>query len=125
MSEQTDSIVSRSPMATLFDLLVRFFSKSELVTLSFSLGLDYERFDGAGGKDDLARELILTALRHGQIGDLLQRCREERPLVSWPLAEEIAAAHGFHSGYAQVSYMARTVPSGAISGASPPVKLCW
>jgi hypothetical protein len=56
--------------------------ESELKTLSFDLGVDYEALAG-GTKVEKARELIVTCERQGLLSKLLKECSERRPHVHW------------------------------------------
>ena len=58
------------------------FDASELETLSFDLGVDYEALAGAT-KVEKARELIVTCERQGLLSKLLKECSERRPHVHW------------------------------------------
>jgi hypothetical protein len=63
-------------------MIDKYFDKSELQTLCFDMGVDY---DGLGGenKSDKARELVAYFQRRGTIRDLVAKCKELRPNVSW------------------------------------------
>lgn len=63
-------------------LLGDHFSREELRSLCFDLGIDYE--DYPESKDGLARELILHLEREGRLADLLGTCQTLRPYVPWP-----------------------------------------
>ncbi len=62
--------------------LTNHFNESELRTLCFGLGVDYDDLPGQG-KADKARELILYFERCGQIVALVQNCARLRSHVSW------------------------------------------
>ena len=62
--------------------LVTTFNVSELRTLCFDLGVDYEDIPGAA-KEEMARELVAYFERNGRIPDLIQYCRSKRPHVAW------------------------------------------
>lgn len=63
-------------------LLIRHFNDSELHTLCFDLGIDYEDLPG-NIKADKARELVAYVQRHQQEAGLLAECRRLRPQVDW------------------------------------------
>lgn len=63
------------------DLAERF-NKEELRSLCFDLGIRDENL-AADTLDGMARELVAYCERTGQIPDLVARCRELRPHVSW------------------------------------------
>ncbi len=58
------------------------FNKSELQTLCFDMGVDYDSINGEN-KSDKARELVAYCERRQIIPDLVAKCRELRPKVSW------------------------------------------
>lgn len=64
-------------------LLIQHFSESELRTLCFDLGYDYELLPGRE-KSEKARELIAYYRRINKLQDLLQACQKARPQVEWP-----------------------------------------
>ena len=70
-------------LAELRQNLATHFSKSELETLSFDLGLDYENLP-ANTKDALAREIVRSLNRKQRLNHLIDRCRQLRPQVTWP-----------------------------------------
>lgn len=83
---QGGMIRSLSPQAaasTFRELLNTAFNVSELQTLCFDLGIDFESLAGAG-KADKARELVLYVQRMGQAPALVAACRHLRPHVAWP-----------------------------------------
>ncbi len=65
-------------LPALRDLLVTYFSDSELRDLCFDLGIDYESLPGEG-KAARARELVAYCQRHGRLPDLESTCRRLRP----------------------------------------------
>lgn len=62
--------------------LTTHFSSGELRDLCFDLDIDYDSLPG-NGKSDKARELVAYCLRHGRAQELVARCRELRPQISW------------------------------------------
>lgn len=72
-----------SELSRFRQLLSDFFNESELKTLAFDLGLDYEMLPGPT-KGDKARELVLHLWRTGRLGELVALGRETRPNIEWP-----------------------------------------
>ncbi|MDX1616882.1 MAG: SUMF1/EgtB/PvdO family nonheme iron enzyme [Candidatus Promineifilaceae bacterium] len=66
------------------------FSKEELRSLCFDLGIDYENFPEL--KDGLIRELIRYCHRHRRLDDMLDALAARRPQVDWPLPMSLAEA---------------------------------
>ena len=66
------------------DLLVNHFNLSELINLSFDLGIDAENLAGQT-KEDKARELISYCARRGTLPGLIERCEQLRPNVAWEI----------------------------------------
>ncbi len=64
----------------LFGLLNKHFSASELQTLCFALGIDYQDLEGST-RIDKARELVRYCERHNRIADLEAAIKETRPDV--------------------------------------------
>jgi hypothetical protein len=58
------------------------FNKSELQTLCFDMDVDYDSLNGEN-KSDKARELVAYFQRRETIRDLVAKCKELRPNVSW------------------------------------------
>lgn len=79
-----------SDLGQLRQLLVAYFSESELMTLTFDLGMDYEMLPGST-KGDKARELVAYLWRRGRLADLTSVGRELRPQVAWPDVAQIAS----------------------------------
>ena len=69
--------------------LEKHFNEDELRSLCFDLGEDYENLGGEG-KAGKARELILRLERLERIAELIDRCRELRPKISWEDTFEIS-----------------------------------
>jgi hypothetical protein len=65
-------------MLSLRDIIVTYFSDSELRDLCFDLGIDYESLPGEG-KAAKARELVSYCQRHGRLAELEAACRRLRP----------------------------------------------
>ena len=75
---------ARTPSETLAQLrlnLAQHFDREELRTLCFDLGIKHENFPDP--LDSMARELVAYCERSQQISQLVNRCRELRPDVSW------------------------------------------
>jgi AAA+ ATPase superfamily predicted ATPase len=68
--------------AELHKSLISFFDTSELYSLCFDLGINYDDLPGEG-KAQKARELILYLERHSRIPELLEISRRLRPHISW------------------------------------------
>ncbi|MCB9009687.1 MAG: tetratricopeptide repeat protein [Ardenticatenaceae bacterium] len=66
------------------------FNDSELQTLSFDLGIDYESLSG-NGKVDKARELVAFMNRNGRLPDLIAAGKSLRPHAKWD--EETPVPH--------------------------------
>ena len=62
--------------------LIECFSESELRTLCFDLGVDYDGLPGTG-KTDRARELVGHFWRRGHLMSLLQMVESLRPDTRW------------------------------------------
>jgi hypothetical protein len=75
------------------------FSKGELRTLCFDLGVDYEDLLGEG-KASKARELVIYLERRDRIPGLVELGSQRRPNEAWEDAYEVASAllAGFQSG---------------------------
>jgi tetratricopeptide (TPR) repeat protein len=67
----------------LLSLLIAHFTKSELQTLCFELGIDHENVGGGDTKEGQARELIAYMERNGHLDELVARCRALRPDAAW------------------------------------------
>jgi hypothetical protein len=72
-------------LVTLRRDLDRYFSLSELRELCFDLNIDYEKLPATKG--ELIIGLISHCLRHGQLGELIALCRQQRPAGDWELSE--------------------------------------
>jgi hypothetical protein len=62
--------------------LVDSFSDTELHDLCFDMGIDYEDLPGEG-RAAKARELVAYCERRGLTTELIKKCSELRPHVSW------------------------------------------
>ncbi len=72
-----------SELSQLRQLLSAYFNESELKTLAFDLGLDYEMLPGPT-KGDKARELVAAMWREGRLAELVGAGRQTRPNANWP-----------------------------------------
>ena len=61
------------------------FNISEIKDLCFDLGVEYENLSGAT-RADKTRELVKYCQRHGRLNELVKRCKEIRPNVSWEVS---------------------------------------
>jgi len=77
-----DVKVAEFPLARLRSNLVASFDDSELRALCFDMGVDYESLGGKG-KAGNAMELVAYCERRQIIPDLVAKCRDLRPNVSW------------------------------------------
>jgi hypothetical protein len=66
------------------------FSESELKTICFDLGIDFEEL-GQGNKTDKIIELIGLMRRRGWLGNLLSAINDARPSLEWPTLEILLA----------------------------------
>lgn len=66
-------------------LMTRYFSRQELESLLFDLGIDKDELP-EGVKTEMAQEIILYCERHGRVQQLLRICRQQRPNAEWPEA---------------------------------------
>jgi len=62
--------------------LVARFDKSELCTLCFEMGIEFENLPGET-REALARELVAYCVRHGQIPKLVEVGKQLRPDILW------------------------------------------
>ena len=69
-------------LITLRQNLVDSFSDTELHDLCFDMGIDYEDLPGEG-RAAKARELVAYCERRSLTSELIKKCSELRPLVSW------------------------------------------
>jgi non-canonical purine NTP pyrophosphatase (RdgB/HAM1 family) len=64
-------------------LMIRYFTRSEMETLCFDLGIDKDNFPDLN-KIEFAQEIILYCERNDLTQALLKLCREQRPHAEWP-----------------------------------------
>ena len=79
---KTKAAPTETYRASLRKNLVEWFDDSELHDLCFDMGVDYEGLKGEA-KSDKARELVAYCERRQIVPDLVAKCRELRPNVSW------------------------------------------
>lgn len=76
-------VVDQTYLTTVYELLRAHFDESELRTLCFYLGIDYESLVGVA-RPGKARALVQYCQRAGRLADLREIVMRERPRVSWP-----------------------------------------
>ena len=87
-----ETIMADSELLTqLRQLLVKRFSDSELHTLCFDLGVEYDDLPGSG-RADKARELVTYMDQHDRLADLMRVGRRSRPDVPWPELNDVPVA---------------------------------
>lgn len=59
------------------------FSREEIKTLCFDLGVDYDNLPG-DTKGAMSRELVIFAQRNNLLSELKEQLRVKRPKVNWP-----------------------------------------
>lgn len=59
-----------------------YFSLSDLQTICFDMGIDYDDIRG-GSKSVFIRELIIYVQQRGQLNELIEELRKARPKVTW------------------------------------------
>lgn len=69
-------------MVQLRDQIAEYFNAEELADLCFRLGVQYENLQGTTNAAK-ARELTEYSRRHGRLEQLVAKCRELRPHVTW------------------------------------------
>ena len=58
------------------------FNLSDLQTLSFELGVNFEDINGQNRLEKL-REFLIYIDQRGKLNDLIEKCKEARPQISW------------------------------------------
>lgn len=83
--------ITRSNLIHSFKTLTLRLNESDLKTLCFYLGVDYEDVHGEG-KNDKIRELLIYLERHGRLADLIREGKSIRSDIPWDdlLEKEIA-----------------------------------
>ncbi len=69
-------------LSTLHKQVDRYFSFSEVKTLCFNLGVDYENIPG-DGRSAFIRNLIISLAKQNRLPELINLVRQERPFVDW------------------------------------------
>jgi len=82
VEKATDGTVLDSDRVALCKKITGYFSGSELNTLCFDLGIEYENLAG-DTKESKSRELIVHCERNGQFSKLLKYCQGHRSHVKW------------------------------------------
>jgi hypothetical protein len=72
--------MSLSTPARLRKLITNYYSRDELRTLCFDLGVRYDELPGDSLSGQV-RELLLLSARRGRLGDLVQLVVAERPFL--------------------------------------------
>lgn len=67
-----------------------YFSKSEIETIAFDFGIDYDNLR-RDTKSHLVRDLINYMGRRGELAELVAYVRRERPRSNWPDVSELPA----------------------------------
>lgn len=73
----------RAYLAQMPKLIAKYFSKEELKTFCYELGVDYENLSSSG-KRNKARELVHYMNRRSSLQSLADKLSEERPKIKWP-----------------------------------------
>jgi len=81
------NVTKQKHLSKLRRILAVRFSKSELRTLCFDLGIEYETLPGET-KQDIARELVVHCGRRSQIPQIIEVGRQLRPDIPWEDAPE-------------------------------------
>lgn len=69
--------------ALLHNAMCKHLDDGDIRTLCFGLGVDYEDL-GGDGKNDRARELLLTIIRERRLDSLMVQLVQLRPQIKWP-----------------------------------------
>lgn len=69
-------------LSTLHEQIDRYFNFSEVKTLCFNLGVNYENIPGSG-RSAFIRNLIISLAKQNQLQELINLVRRERPFVNW------------------------------------------
>lgn len=69
----------------LANLLNEYFSRTEVITLCFDLGVDHEELAGPDSpKSHLVRQLLTHLMQRGRLEELISIAEKQRPQVPWP-----------------------------------------
>lgn len=91
-----DIEVYRDQDDSLEGLMAAYFASEELEDICLSLRFDYADFPGSTKRDKVSY-LISYVHQRGLLEDLLRKCSEYRPQVSWPSFEEVEVADNSQS----------------------------
>lgn len=80
--EQTPMTQAKPPSKELRQTMEQSFSLSELRTICFDIGFDYESINSEN-KGSFVRELLIVLHRQDRLGELLNECKLHRPLIDW------------------------------------------
>ena len=105
---QHKSPASRWP-ARLRQTLMAYFDETDIQTLCFDLGIDYDDLPG-GAKSVKILELIEHLARLGKIPELIDQCSQYRPNVPWGELREAAIRHPLVFEHTQASHAAQMAP---------------
>lgn len=72
-----------SRLAELRSLMSKYFSKGEVRTLAFDLGIDYDELAGETKSEKIV-SLVQYAQTHNKLEALLNQCKKLRDFVKWP-----------------------------------------
>ncbi len=109
-------------LATLHKQIDQYFSLAEVRTLCFEMGVDYENIPG-NMKSAFIRNLIVSLARKGQLQEIVDLVRIQRPHVAW---ENVPPDFSLPESVAQENlkqvvnhnYYGDTISVGNISGSS-------
>lgn len=107
--------------AQLSDQIAEYFNAEELADLCFRLGVQVENLAGTTNAAK-ARELTDYCRRHGRLEQLVAKCRELRPHVTWAVPQPGPAMGQESGGFAQSSAETPTanLPTAMPRGPQPP-----
>ena len=91
-SQSRQPLSERQYRLNLWNLLLEHFSEPEVRGLCFDLSLEYDDLGGRGRSDNV-REFIDYLARRGRIVELIEICREKRPLSDWDDLLQVAQSH--------------------------------
>lgn len=80
--EEMSEGLTQTELAELRAKIDRHFNESELKSLCFDIGINYEQFS-TETKQDKVREVLAYCLRYKRVSYLRTACRRARPNVSW------------------------------------------
>ena len=83
-SKSSESNINESGLIEVRQLLARHFNLTEIKTLCFDLGVDFDELEGGTQKTVKIRELILYLKRQNRLDQLQPVLESHRPQVEWP-----------------------------------------